>query len=157
MPQRSSHAVTGNGHVLPLRQTIRRMVISTPGRIHCTVWVKALQTTLFSEKRQSLPVCEPFQVIRVNRFVANRALAPLLIRQRQIMQHAWPAVNMSASCHFSGNRWMQADWTARFLVAVNSLKITFATSAVYQTPVNVFPRTTSSIFFHSTRMSGSTW
>jgi len=43
----------------------------------------------------------PFQVILMNSLIADRTLPPGLIIQWQVMQHAWPAVDVTAASDLS--------------------------------------------------------
>lgn len=51
------------------------------------------------------------EVLKMNTFVADWTLTPALVGQRQIMQHASKAKDVTTSRHFRCFWWIQADWT----------------------------------------------
>ncbi len=53
--------------------------------------------------------------------IANGALGPTLLAQRDVVQHAWPTVDVAAACDVGRHRGIQADRTRRHLVTVDAL------------------------------------
>lgn len=68
-------------------------------------------------------VCvSPLQVHRVNSLVADGTLGPAAFAQRQVVQHARPAEDVSAAGDACCHRRVQADGTRRHLMAVDALR-----------------------------------
>lgn len=53
--------------------------------------------------------------------IANGALGPTLLAQREVVQHAWPAVDVAAARHVGRHWGIQADRTRRHLMTVDAL------------------------------------
>lgn len=64
----------------------------------------------------------PLQVGAVNGLVADGALGPAAVAQRQVVQHARPAEDVSAAGDAGGQRRVQADGARRHLVTVDALQ-----------------------------------
>lgn len=119
----------------PFSLRIRRMVITSP-TAYCLV---SIATTLhgretqqssafhFAPLRVRLPTRRhiwvlPLQVGRVNGLVADGTLGPALVTQRQVVQHARPAEDVSAAGDARCHRGVQADGARRHLMTVNALE-----------------------------------
>ncbi len=61
--------------------------------------------------------------------IANGALGPTLLAQRDIVQHAWPTVDVAAARDVGRHRGIQADRTRRHLVTVDALCVTIKKTA----------------------------
>lgn len=68
-----------------------------------------------------LVLYEPLEVGAVHGLIADGTLGPGLVAQRQVVQHARPAVDVTAAGDVSSHRRVQADGTGRNLVAVDAL------------------------------------
>lgn len=76
-----------------------------------------------STSAEVLRVCvPPLQVSRVNGFVADGTLGPAAFAQRQVVQHARPAEDVSAAGDACCHRGVQADGTRRHLMAIDALE-----------------------------------
>lgn len=77
---------------------------------------------------RGLPPCPspedapPLQVAAVDGLVADGTLGPVALAQRQVVQHARPAEDVSAAGDACGHRGVQADGARRHLVAVDALQ-----------------------------------
>lgn len=63
----------------------------------------------------------PLQVSSVHSLIADGALGPALVAKRQVVQHAWPAEDVSTAGNAGCHRSIQADGARRHLVAVDAL------------------------------------
>lgn len=115
----------------PFSLRIRRMVITSP-TVYCLVSIATTlqeerETLLFSSSRIRPPkrrhiLVLPLQVGRVNGLVANGTLGPALVTQRQVVQHARPAEDVSAAGDARCHRGVQTDGARRHLVTVDALE-----------------------------------
>lgn len=64
----------------------------------------------------------PLQVGAVNGLVADGTLGPAAVAQRQVVQHARPAEDVSAAGDAGSQRRVQADRARRHLVTVDALQ-----------------------------------
>lgn len=64
----------------------------------------------------------PLQVSGVNGLVADGTLGPALVTERQVVQHARPAEDVSTARDAGGHRRVETDRAGRHLVAVDALE-----------------------------------
>lgn len=63
----------------------------------------------------------PLQVSSVHSLIADGALGPALVTKRKVVQHAWPAEDVSAAGNAGCHRSIQADGARRHLMTVDAL------------------------------------
>lgn len=119
----------------PFSLRIRRIVMTSPSA-YCLV---SMATTLQRVKQKNVSAIRPLtgsfpphrslpdwlpplQVCTVNGLVADGTLGPAALAERQVVQHARPAEDVSAASDACGQRWVQADWARRHLVTVDALQ-----------------------------------
>lgn len=66
----------------------------------------------------------------MNGLVADGTLGPAAVAQRQVVQHAGPAEDVSAAGDACGQRRVQADGARRHLVTVDALQRSGGSTAV---------------------------
>lgn len=108
------------------------MVITSP-TTYCLV---SIATTLKEQQRGEIIVLiflfllldtgfvlvSPLQVGCVDGLVADGTLGPALVAQTQVVQHAWPAEDVTAACDARRQGWVQADGARWHLMAVDALQ-----------------------------------